>query len=208
MLVKQTITQFVETLASNAPAPGGGSVAALNGSLGTALTNMVAELTVGKEKYAEFEELNQKALAELKIILDKFQDLIDKDTDAYNVVSAAFTLPKETDEEKAARAAKIQEALVLATTVPFETMETAYKALVVTKTLVNHSNPNAGSDLAVSATNLKSSLQGGYCNVLINIGSVKDEAFRNEYSQKANDLLKKGEALADEIFTEIVSTLQ
>lgn len=207
MLVNNTITEFVETLASDAPAPGGGSVAALNGSLGVALTNMVSSLTVGKEKYAEFEELNQKAMVELKILLDKFQALIDEDTNAYNLVSAAFTLPKGTDEEKAARTAKIQEALKQATIVPYETMETAVKAIEVTKTLVNHSNPNAGSDLAVSAANLKTALQGGYCNVLINIGSVKDEAFQAEYAKKADELLKKGEVIADEIFNEVVKSL-
>ncbi len=207
MLVNNTINEFIDALSSNAPAPGGGSVAALNGSLGASLTSMVAELTVGRERYAEFDEVNRKALEELKAIIAKFQSLIDEDTNAYNLVSQAFGLPKETDEEKQARSAKIQEALQQATIIPFTTLETAYKALEVTKSLVGKSNPNASSDLAVSAINLKTALQGAYCNVLINIGSIKDESFKAEYEEKTNQLVKNGEKLADEIYTEVIKFL-
>ncbi|MBR0026085.1 MAG: cyclodeaminase/cyclohydrolase family protein, partial [Clostridia bacterium] len=107
-LAELRVDEFASILASDAPAPGGGSAAALEGALGAALTAMVCSLTVGKKKYADYQELaeaTQKKAGELK---DRFIDVMDRDTEAFNIVSAAFGMPKETDEEKAARSAAIQ----------------------------------------------------------------------------------------------------
>ena len=115
------VTEFVDLLASDAPAPGGGSAAALEGALGAALTAMVCELTTigkSKEKYAEYQEFviaSQKKATELKV---RFVDVMDRDTEAFNVVSAAFGMPKATDEEKAARSAAIQKGLRAAPPLP------------------------------------------------------------------------------------------
>ena len=127
-LADMQVTQFCDVLASDAPAPGGGSTAALEGALGAALTAMVCGLTtVGKsrEKYAEYQEFvlaSQKKALDLKA---RFMDVMDRDTEAFNVVSAAFGMPKATDEEKAARSAAIQKGLEGCTRTPFEMMELA-----------------------------------------------------------------------------------
>ena len=104
-LAEMTVTQFANVLASDAPAPGGGSTAALAGSLGAALTAMVCELTVGKKQFAEVREDLLAVQAQAAQLQNRFLDVMDRDTDAFLVVSNAFALPKATDEEKAARSA-------------------------------------------------------------------------------------------------------
>ena len=124
-LVEMKVNEFVDLMASDEPAPGGGSAAALEGALGAALTAMVCALTVGKKKYADVQELaieSQKKGNEHKA---QFVDVIDRDTEAFNAVSAVFAMPKDTDEEKAARKAAMQEALKGCTKTPFEMMELA-----------------------------------------------------------------------------------
>ena len=124
-LAELTTAGFTDLLASDAPAPGGGSAAALEGALGAALTAMVCSLTVGKKKYAEHEELARSVQAKANELRTRFVDVMDRDTEAFNVVSAAFGMPKATDEEKAARSAAIQEGLKGCTKTPFEMMELA-----------------------------------------------------------------------------------
>jgi formiminotetrahydrofolate cyclodeaminase len=149
-LADMQVTQFCDVLASDAPAPGGGSTAALEGALGAALTAMVCGLTtVGKsrEKYAEYQEFvlaSQKKALDLKA---RFVDVMDRDTEAFNVVSAAFGMPKATDEEKAARSAAIQKGLEGCTRTPFEMMELAAETLELTAELLGKTNDSAASDL-------------------------------------------------------------
>lgn len=153
-LADMQVTQFCDVLASDAPAPGGGSTAALEGALGAALTAMVCGLTtVGKsrEKYAEYQEFvlaSQKKALDLKA---RFVDVMDRDTEAFNVVSAAFGMPKATDEEKTARSAAIQKGLEGCTRTPFEMMELAAETLELTAELLGKTNDSAASDLGVSA---------------------------------------------------------
>ena len=206
-LVDMNVTAFVDLMASDAPAPGGGSCAALTGALGIALSAMVCALTVGKKKYAEFEALaieNEKKALALK---DQFVDVIDRDTEAFNAVSAVFAMPKETDEEKAARKIAMQTALQGCTKTPFEMMELSYDALVITRTLVGQSNGSAASDLGCAALSLKAAIQGAWLNVLINIGGIKDEAFVTEYRANGEALLAKSLPLADEIYEEILKSM-
>ena len=206
-LVDLKVNEFIEVLGSDAPAPGGGSAAALSGSIGISLTKMVAELTIGKKKYAEFEELNKEILAESIQLQKELLDAIDKDTEAFNVVSAVFDMPKETDEDKAKRRQAMQEALKGATATPFEAMEIIVKAIRVTHKAVGKSNTNAASDLGVAATSLKTALQGSWLNVLINLAGVKDEAFVAEYKEAGEKLLAEGSKLADEVYNEIEASL-
>lgn len=146
-LADMQVTQFCDVLASDAPAPGGGSTAALEGALGAALTAMVCGLTtVGKsrEKYAEYQEFvlaSQKKALDLKA---RFMDVMDRDTEAFNVVSAAFGMPKATDEEKAARSAAIQKGLEGCTRTPFEMMELAAETLELTAELLGKTNDRRG----------------------------------------------------------------
>ena len=204
------VTEFVDLLASDAPAPGGGSAAALEGALGAALTAMVCELTTigkSKEKYAEYQEFvieSQKKAADLQA---RFVDVMNRDTEAFNVVSAAFGMPKATDEEKAARSAAIQKGLEGCTATPFEMMELSVETLVLTESLLGKSNDSAASDLGVSALSLRAAIQGAWLNVLINIGSLKNKELAEDYRVKGEALLAKALPLADKIYAEVVTML-
>ena len=202
-LADMTVAQFVAATASEEPAPGGGSVAALEAALGAALTAMVCNFTTGRKKWAEFEEkakeMEQKAL----VLKEQAVDIIDRDTEAFNAVSAVFAMPKNTDEEKAA----MQEALKGCTKTPLEVMEVTYQTLLIIKEMLGGYNTSAASDFGCAALSLKAGIQGAWLNVLINIGGVNDEAFVSEARGKGEAILAKALPLADEIYEEILKTL-
>ena len=201
------VTEFVDLLASDAPAPGGGSAAALEGAIGAALTAMVCGLTKGKKKFAEFNDLAVETEVKALALKDRFVDVMDRDTEAFNVVSAAFGMPKETDEEKAARSAAIQKGLEGCTATPFEMMEIAVETLELTDSILGKSNDSAASDLGVSALSLRAAIQGAWLNVLINIGSLKNKELAEDYRVKGEALLAKALPLADKIYAEVVTML-
>lgn len=201
------LSEFVDLLASKAPAPGGGSAAALEGALGAALGGMVCSLTLGKKKYAEHEEFVSSANDKLKSLIASYMALMQRDTETFTVVSAAFRMPKTTEEEKAARSAAIQDGLKLCTQPPFEMMELAVQALEVIMSLIGKSNSGAVSDLGVAALSLKSAIQSAWLNVLINIGSFKDKELAREYRRKGEALLAKALPLADKIYDEVAAQL-
>ena len=209
-LADMQVTQFCDVLASDAPAPGGGSTAALEGALGAALTAMVCGLTTigkSKEKYAEYQEFvlaSQKKALDLKA---RFVDVMDRDTEAFNVVSAAFGMPKATDEEKAARSAAIQKGLEGCTRTPFEMMELAAETLELTAELLGKTIDSAASDLGVSALSMRAAIQGAWLNVLINIGSLKNKELAEDYRKKGEELLAKALPLADQIYQNVLSQM-
>ena len=207
-LVEMKVNEFVDLMASDEPAPGGGSAAALEGALGAALTAMVCALTVGKKKYADVQELaieSQKKGNELKA---QFVDVIDRDTEAFNAVSAVFAMPKDTDEEKAARKAAMQEALKGCTKTPMEMMELIDETLTLAQSLLGRFNDTSASDLGVAFLSLKAGIQGAWLNVLINVGSLKDQEFAAEYRAKGEALLAHALPLADECYAEIVKLIE
>lgn len=206
-LVDLSVTEFVEVLGSNAPAPGGGSAAAVTASMGIALTKMVTELTVGKKKFAEFEEEVKEIRENATRLQQELLVAVDKDTEAFNQVSAVFDLPKDTDEEKAVRREAMQAALKVATQSPFDVMVLVKQALEITKQAVGKTNLNAASDLGVAALNLKAGLQGAWLNVLINISGIKDEEFVAQYRKEGESILREGMAIADEVYQEIVAVV-
>ena len=206
-LAQLQTAEFVDLLASDAPAPGGGSAAALEGALGAALTAMVCGLTVGKKKYADYQDLAAETQKKAEDLKARFVDVMDRDTEAFNVVSAAFGMPKATDEEKAARSAAIQEGLKGCTKTPFEMMELAAEALELTACVLGKSNDSAASDLGVSALSLRAAIQGAWLNVLINIGSLKDQELAADYRQKGEALLARALPLADQIYQTVVSAM-
>ena len=187
-----TVKDYLDLLKSDAPAPGGGSVSALSAAQGVGLVAMVADLTIGREKYAEYEEICKAAKEEALKLYAELVAGIDKDTEAFNKVSAAYKLPKNTDEEKAARSAAIREANVGATEVPFETVKLCLEGLKITETMVGKSNPNAASDLGVAALNLLAGIRGAWLNVKINLPGIKDEALKAKF--------ETGEAMVDEAY--------
>ena len=206
-LAEMQVTDFVNLMASDAPAPGGGSAAALEGALGAALTAMVCALTVGKKKYADVQELAVESQKKAEDLKARFVDVMDRDTEAFNAVSAVFAMPKDTDEQKAARKAAMQEALKGCTKTPFEMMQLACETLELTRSLVGRLNASAASDLGCSALSLRAAIQGAWLNVLINISGIADEAFAAEYRKNGEALLAKALPLADEIYEEILKTM-
>ena len=163
MLADLTVKDFLDKVACSDPVPGGGSIAALNGALASALSTMVARLTVGKKGYEASEEVMQHAQTITLRLLDEFIALIDKDSAAYNEVFACFKLPKTTDEEKAVRSAAIQEATKQAALVPLEVARKALDMMSVIADVARLGNRNA--------------VLGALLNVRINLGSLKDRDF-------------------------------
>ena len=209
-LADLTVNGFVEELASDSPAPGGGSAAALEGALGAALTAMVCTLTtVGKSKetYADYQEFVIETRAKASDLQARFVDVMDRDTEAFNVVSAAFGMPKATDEEKAARSAAIQNGLKGCTKTPMEMMELIDETLTLAQSLLGRFNDTSASDLGVAFLSLKAGIQGAWLNVLINVGSLKDQAFAAEYRARGEALLAHALPLADECYSEIVKLI-
>lgn len=206
-LADMTLTAYADLLASDAPAPGGGSAAALSGAQGAGLSAMVCALTIGKKGYEDHQELATESQTKLLALNAKFVDIIDRDTEAFNAVSAVFSMPKETDDQKAARKEAMQSALKGCTKTPFEMMEFAMEGLAITSAVVGKSNSNAASDLGVAALSLKAAIQGAWLNVLINLGGIKDEAFVEEYRKNGEALLAKGLPLADEIYETVLKSL-
>lgn len=205
-LAEMTVTQFAQVLASDAPAPGGGSTAALAGALGAALTAMVCELTVHKKQFAEVREDVLAVQAKASQLQKAFLDVMDRDTDAFLVVSNAFAMPKATDEEKAARSAAIQKGLEGCTATPFEMMQLAAQTIELTESLLGRFNTASASDLGVGALSLRTAVQGAWLNVLINIGSLKNKELAEDYRAKGQALVDEVVAAADRVY-DIVLTL-
>ncbi|VTS34948.1 putative methenyltetrahydrofolate cyclohydrolase [Streptococcus porcinus] len=206
-LVDLTLTEFAQVLGSDKPAPGGGSAAALSAVNGISLTKMVCDLTIGKKKYEEHQDLIKELHQEASHLQKSLLDAVDKDTEAFNLVSAVFALPKETDDDKVKRREAMQKALKEATKSPFAMMQEIFEALEITKKAVGKSNTNAASDLGVAALHLKAALQGAWLNVLINLAGIKDEKFVTEHRQNGQDILEKGCQLADAIYLDILKLL-
>lgn len=205
-LADLTVTGFAAEVASDSPAPGGGSVSALAGAIGAALTAMVSGLTVGRKKYAEVQELVTAAQTQGNALHTRFLDVMDRDTQAFLKVSAAYAMPRQTEEEKVARGAVIQEGLKGCTETPFEMMVLCAESLELLSRLPGKSNVSAASDLGVAALSLKTAMQGAWLNVLINIGSITDGAFAAHYRQAGEALLAKYLPVADHCY-EAVYTL-
>ena len=207
LLIDRTIKDFTDVLASDAPAPGGGSTAALEGALGAALMAMVGSLTTGRKKYADHEQFAADLITQAGRIKSDFIRIIDEDTEAFNQVDAVFKMPKETDEDKAARKQAMQEALKACTKTPAKMMELAAEALDLAAEAVTKTNTNAASDLGVAALSLKAAVQGAWLNVLINISGITDTQFAEEYRKKGEAILATALPAADKIYEEIQRSL-
>ena len=208
-LAELSVRRFAETVGSEAPAPGGGSAAALIGSMGAGLAAMVACLTQGRKKYAEYAAFAAEVEAKGKALQDKLLDVMDRDTEAFNAVSAAFTLPKDTEEQKAERSAAIQAGLKACTNTPLECMELCDEAIELGYDFLESGfNQSSASDLGVAFLSLKAAMQGAWLNVRINLGSIKDAAFVEAYRARGEALLERSLPLADAGYEKILQMIQ
>ena len=188
MYIDQPIRHFLDKLASKSPEPGGGSVAALTGSLGAGLVSMVCSLTLGKEKYKDVQPQVEALIKESEQLRMEMQDLIQKDTEVYK-------MPKNTDAEKAARTAKMQEALKLACQVPFEIGLKSLEVAKLAGRAAEIGNVAAVSDAGVAVLLAQACAQSAALNVKINVNSIKDEAYNKKTWTEMQDVLKQVAAL-------------
>ncbi|HTG01263.1 MAG TPA: cyclodeaminase/cyclohydrolase family protein, partial [Nitrospirota bacterium] len=189
MYIDQPIRHFLDKLASKSPEPGGGSVAALTGSLGAGLVSMVASLTVGKEKYKDVQPKIEALLKESEKLRAEMQDLIQKDTEVYGALSDVYKMPKNTDAEKAARTAKMQEALKKACQVPFEIGLKSLEVAKLAERAAEIGNVAAVSDAGVAVLLAQACAQSAALNVKINVNSIKDQSFNNDVWSRMQDVL-------------------
>ena len=199
MLTEKTVSKFLDELASNSAAPGGGSVAALAGALASALTSMVCSLTIGKKKYLQVEGEMKGVLARSEDLRKRFTALIDVDTNAFNKVMEAYGLPKDGDDQRALRSAAIQEATKEAALVPLEVMKHAIDAMALAKTVAGRGNLNSVSDAGVSALMLHAACEGAALNVEINLNSINDGDFVGWRREEVQSLLKTIRMMRDDI---------
>ncbi|HKK96246.1 MAG TPA: cyclodeaminase/cyclohydrolase family protein [Anaerovoracaceae bacterium] len=206
-LVEMEIKEYLDVLKSKAPAPGGGSVSALAGAQGMALILMVIDLTVGKEKYKDYEALCLDVKEKALPLYEALTDGIDADTDAFNLVANAYKMPKETDEEKISRREAIAKGTITATEVPFDTMKLGYKGLKLIQGLIGKSNPNALSDLGVAAINLNTCIEGAWLNVLINLPGIKDKQLAKKFKEEGEKTFNESQKMAREIYENVKGSL-
>ncbi len=203
MFIDKSLKEYIAATASGEPTPGGGSVAALVGSLGGALTNMVKNLTVGKKAYEELSDEIKSEIVEnskeVEKLVEALSGIVDEDTKAFDKVMEAFKLPKGTDEEKTARTSAIQEGYKIALEVPLRCAEKCLKILELQEVFANYGNVNAITDVGVGTLLAYAGLEGALFNVTINLGSIKDEEFKEEISAKVDSLLNEGKRLKEEL---------
>ena len=206
-LVNLSLQEFANETASESPAPGGGSIAAYMGSLGISLATMVANLSAHKKgwdkRWKEFSAWAEKG----QNIKDELLYLVDEDTNAFNKIMEAFSLPKSSEQEVKFRSEAIQNATKFATEVPLKTMILAYSSFPIIKAMAEIGNPNSISDAGVGALCARSAVIGAYMNVRINAAELKDEAFKKEILAKAekikNDAIKEEEAILKIVYAVI-----
>lgn len=198
MANKKTLAGFLDDVASSSPAPGGGSVAALSGAIGAALTSMVCNLTIGKKKYADVEEDMKKILKSSEELRARFTLLIDKDADAFNKVMEAFSLPKENDAQRALREAAVTAATKEATMVPLEVMKHCIDALALCQDVAANGNKNSVSDAGVSAFMLHAACEAAALNVKINLKGLNDMEFVNWKTDEVESLLRTSRMMLEE----------
>jgi methenyltetrahydrofolate cyclohydrolase len=203
----KTVETFLSELASNLPAPGGGSVAALSGALGAGLISMVCNLTLGKPKYAAVEKDISAILAKSEGLRKELTGLLEADVRAYTELNQTMKMPRDTEEQKTARAKAMDRALKAATDVPIRVAEACTSVMALCRETAEKGNVNAVSDVGVGILMAEAGLRSAALNVLINLKIVKDENFVAENRRKLDGLLRDKPALRDEIYNLVVSKL-
>ena len=200
---ERTVSQFLEAVASGSATPGGGSVAALAGSLGAALVEMVANLTVGKKAFAEHEEAMKRVHEEAHAHRKALVDAVAQDVAAYEAVMEAYLLPKKTEDEKRRRKEEIQKALKKAADPPLFTAATSLKVMKLCQEAVARGNPNAISDAAVGALLSHAALGGGVFNVLINLSALEDKHYAATMKRELRRLEQEAEEIREQVLVKV-----
>ncbi len=206
MTEEKKICEYLEVLSSKAPVPGGGGASALAGALGNALGQMVVNLTVGKKKYAEVEEM-QEYLERLKTMQQEFLHLSDRDAEVFAPLAECYRLSSATPEEKEHKETVMEEKLLDASMVPVEIMEKALELLEILDVLADKGSRMAVSDVGVAVQFTRTALLGAVMNVYINTKSMKNREKAEEINQGAKRMIKIGTSQADEIYEKVLAQL-
>jgi len=190
MLKNERVWQFLDGLSDSSPTPGGGSAAALSAAMGAALISMVARLTIESDKYSDVKKEMKKLLVLSEKLRISFLESIDRDSEAYKYVIAAYRMPKNTESEKKARSFAIQKSLKKATLIPFDVANKSILVLELAETLSNKGFSNAITDVGVGALLAESAVKGAIYNVKINLNSIKDQKMVERISIDISEILE------------------
>lgn len=208
MMLEKKFTDFTEELSSAKPVPGGGGACAAVGAFAAALGMMVANLTVGKKRYADVEEEVKEILARLEATRNELIILADKDAEAFEPLSKAYGLPKDTEEEQREKERIMEAALYEASRVPLEIMETVLGAMSDLKFLGEKGSKLAVSDVGVGILFAQAALEGASLNVLINTRLMKNRERAKELNQKADAIIQEGRKQKEEIYEDVLNKLR
>ena len=197
--LSHSIGNFAELVAAGTPAPGGGSVAAYCGVLAASLGQMVCNLTIGKQKYAEAEPRLRAIRSELERLGTRLRELIAEDAASFEAVLQAYRLPKDSDAQKADRAAQIQIALRGAVDVPVETSQSAFDVLRLLHELADIGNRNALSDVAVGAQLAQVAIKGASYNVGVNLDSISDRVAADKTREQMKGMIDHSKTIAEQV---------
>lgn len=201
--MEKNVDLFIEKLASKASVPGGGGVAAMAGALGSALASMVCELTIGKPKYATFEEELKIICADAKKLSKEFIQLAEKDEVVFEPLSKAYGLPSGTEEEKAYKDKVMEKCLLDAMLTPFEVVKKGYEALLLLDRLTEKGSKLAISDVGCGAALALSSMESAALNIYINTKFMKNECVKQQYNAETEEYVAKGKALSEKIYSSV-----
>ena len=208
MIEERTTGEFLESLASKAPIPGGGGASGLSGALGAALGQMVGNLTVGKKRYADVEEEITEWITRLHAMQEEFVRLAERDEEVFAPLAQAYRLPIQTEEERAYKDAVMEERLLAGANVPLEMMERSMELLEALKILGEKGSRMAVSDVGVGVQFARCALLGAAMNVYINTKSMKNREQAQALNEQAERLSREGSALADKIYAEVLDGLK
>ena len=201
-------TDFLNELSTNSPAPGGGSVAALAGSLGAALSSMVAALTHEKKHMLDNKPLMDEIGVEAQELKDRLAILVEEDTQAFNKVIEANRLPVTTDEEKSIKKENLENANKYAIQIPLETAQKCLRVIELSELLVINGNPNSVSDAGVAAEVALAGLRGACMNVMINLSAVEDKIYCESIQEQVDSFINSGQAIHKKVFGKTIAIIK
>jgi len=207
-LVSLTLNNFCDLLSTDAPAPGGGSVAALCTAMSGSLTAMVSNLTVDRKGYEQVKDTALELAEKAQDIKERALQCIDKDTDAFYLMMDAMRLPKKTDEEIALRNSKMEETTQKAILAPFETLELSLSAVDLAQQVAKVGNTNALSDVGVAALTALAGAKAAYYNILINIKSITTQYFVDDILSRSVKLMAEIEKIAAAVEQDVTGRLK
>lgn len=208
MMLEQKTTDFLEVLSSAAPVPGGGGASAAVGAFSSALGMMVANLTIGKKKYADVEEEIIEVKEQLQNLQKELVDLTDKDAEAFEPLSKAYGLPKDTPEQKEEKERVMEKALYEASIVPMQIMKTVAKVMELLETLGEKGSKIAISDVGVAVLFARAALEGASLNIYINTRLMKNREQAERLNKESDDMIEEARRMQEKIYAGVLDKIR